>query len=234
MRKSVLVLTILLILIRIGYSQTDSLFITMDLSNDTTNVSSTFNYAVQEPHNFIAALGNNEFLFTLSISSPRNTDFDLKISLPKESVVVENNNALEVSRPVQITTDGTRIYLEWSKVLNTGEQYSVFVKYKTNSASNDFLFPIFIAVITIILGTGIFAGYKFRSFRKTKFIKEVVNDDEKKIVDHVMKKGEILQEELRTVTGWSKTKISKVVRNLEARNIIEKKPYKKTNKLKIK
>ncbi len=193
------------------------------------NAPSEFSISFSAP-SIVNRIDGDEYIFSFSYNAPSAIkEFVLRAALPEESAISEKGGLL-VSRPVLIFTDGKRIFLEWESALQAGEQFSAFVQYKNKAEGNETLVPI---LLVVFLLAGLILGYKIKKFRKTKFIKEVVSEDEKKIVDEIMK-GEVLQEELRQKTNFSKTKISKLVRSLEQKGIIKKTPYKKTNKLKIK
>lgn len=198
--------------------------------NKAIPANSSFEFSMNfQTSSLITKISENEFLF--SYTSPKMTadDFKLKIALPEEAFISDKGGLL-VSRPVFISTDGKRIFLEWSKGLSE-EEFTTFVQYKTKA---EYPFSVFWIVLVVFLSTGLLAGYKLKKFKKTKFIKQVLPEDEKTIVDEILKKKEVMQDELRKTTNFSKTKISKLVRNLEMKGIVEKTPYKKTNKIKIK
>lgn len=194
--------------------------------NESSQISISF-----ESRALAAKISGTEYLLTFSYTAPSDVkDFRLGATLPEGAAVSEKGGLL-VSRPVSISTDGSKIFLEWGKSLKEGEQFSAFVQYNARPAQDGMILPAF---VIIFLLAGLAIGYKIRQFKKSKFIKEVVSEDERKIVDEIMNKGEIMQDELRDKTNFSKTKISKVVRNLEAKGIIRKLPFKKTNKLRMK
>ncbi len=62
----------------------------------------------------------------------------------------------------------------------------------------------------------------------------VLTDDEKKIIEVLKTFGELTQDRLPFITGFSKTKISNIVRELEKKNLIKRIPYKKTWKIILK
>ena len=63
---------------------------------------------------------------------------------------------------------------------------------------------------------------------------EILEKDEKTIVDTLLKNGELTQNELVKKTNLSKPKISRVTSELEERNIVEKKRVGKTQVVKLK
>jgi len=189
--------------------------ISMDLSENMT---------------YVSQIGSNEFLFSFAYTAPTDTDLELEVILPPDYIVVDRGGLL-ISRPFYISTDGRRITIIWKNRLIAGENFAAFVQYESRPSTS---FNVIIITMILIGALGVYGGYRLNEFKKDRFIKKVLSEDESKVVEEIKKKGEILQEELRDSLGWSKTKISKIVRNLEAKNIIYKKPYKKTNKLKIK
>ncbi len=193
------------------------------------DVPSEFSVSFSAP-DIVNKINGGEYLFSFSYNAPSDIrEFVLRAALPEESAISEKGGLL-VSRPVSIFTDGKRIFLEWESALQAGEQFSAFVQYKSKTEEGRLFTPI---LLILFLFAGLFVGYRIKKFRKEKFIEQAVSEDEKKIVDEIMK-GEVLQEELREKTNFSKTKISKLVRSLEQKGIIKKTPYKKTNKLKLK
>ncbi len=175
----------------------------------------------------IIRISENEYSLSIINNDLEAKSLSLKAILPEEATILDRGGLL-VSRPVFISTDGKRIVLEWNKKDVSGD--TEFVYYKTRQEQQG----VYLFLIPLVLLLGVFIGHRITKFKKSKLIKQVVSGDEKKIVDELMEKGELLQEDLRESTGFSKTKISKLVRNLEMKGIITKVPYKKTNKLKIK
>ncbi len=207
--------------------------ITADLSSNIITIDSDYDYQTEfDVSDFIRKI-DNQYMFTFSYSSETDfKDFKLKIVLPEDAIVSEKNNALLLSRPVQISTNGRRIFLEWSEELSSGEEFTAFAQYEEKKyAGVDYSL---IGIIIIIILVAFFIGYRAKKFKKHKFIEKAVSPDEKIILNILKKEKEIMQEDLRKKTDWSKTKISKILRKLEAKNLIDKKPYKKTNKLKLK
>jgi uncharacterized membrane protein len=216
MKNFVLAIFFSFLLLNVVLVKADNVFISMDLEKNAT---------------YVTPISSNEFLFSYTYKASDITNLELQITLPTDTVVVDRNGLL-ISRPFDISTDGRRIYITWKDNLAAGEEFSAFIEYEGKSSG--FSSAFIILPIIAIGAIGAFAGYRLKIFRKEKFIEKSVSDDENRIIDQIKKKGEILQEDLRDSLGWSKTKISKVVRNLEIKNVIMKIPYKKTNKLKIK
>src|SRR5439155_20242466 len=139
-------------------------------------------------------------------------------------------------RPYTLETDGKRIIINWDRP-SLNDTFSILVEYESLSTPND-LFRIgvlgFFGGFIVIFVLGFVVGNRIKTFRKINLIKTVLSEDENTVFRAIEKGGEILQDKLPGITGFSKTKVSKIVRNLETKNAVQKIPYKKTNKLKIK
>ena len=59
-------------------------------------------------------------------------------------------------------------------------------------------------------------------------------EEERAIIEILLEKGELWQKQLVLQTGISKVKLSRKLRNLEAKGLIEKVPYGNTNKIRLK
>ncbi len=207
-----------------------------------------------ETEKLTSTVGSEAKLLSLIFPPVVVKNFDLKISLPESAAIVEKNGLL-ITRPVSISTDGKNIFLDWKRTGFSEETF--FVQYKADGGEFEFGIAHIILIAVVVLAGGIFAGWKFKKFRKEKFIKEKeklikekekllirekekfieenLGPEEKKVVAEIKKAGgEILQESLREKHGWSKTKSSKLVARLESKGVIEKKVYGKTNRLKLK
>ncbi len=232
MKKLIIIISVVFLLsVNTAYSQQNFLHINMDLSSKIVSVDSSYELESDFNVDDMIKRIDNEYLFTFSYNSEADfEDFKLKIILPEESVVSEKQDTLLVSKPVQISTDGRRIYLEWSTSLEKDEEFTTFAQYKAKE-SETIYYSIFVIIIIL---AAFLIGYNTKKFKKDRFVKAVLSEDEKKVVKIIKSGGETTQDELKKRLEWSKTKTSKIIRNLEAKNIIIKKPYKKTNKIKLK
>ena len=77
---------------------------------------------------------------------------------------------------------------------------------------------------------------KKKTKSKIERIEEHLMESEKKVIDELRNadKKELWQKQLQLKTEFSKAKLSRVIRDLEARNIIQKIPFGNTNKIKLK
>lgn len=96
------------------------------------------------------------------------------------------------------------------------------------------LFRISDILVGLILGV-VLAFILKREKGPQKVPYNILTDDEEKVVNAIMGNGgELGQDELYDKTGFSRPKISRVVAELVERDLVEKTPFKRTFKLKIK
>lgn len=150
------------------------------------------------------------------------TDQDVSISLTLPEKFILSRAPSATPTPDKITTDGQHIKLYWKN------DAAISVFYEGNEVS-------FAVIILSIIFLSIFASALFFFFRqKTKqAITDILSEDENLVIKE-LKKGITQQKNIAKNLHFSKSKMSKVIRKLEEKELIEKKPYFKTNKIKLK
>jgi len=76
-----------------------------------------------------------------------------------------------------------------------------------------------------------------KSDKKTKnqkIVSNILDGDEKRLYDIIQEKNEILQKNLVYESGFSKTKVTRIIVKLENKKLIVRKPWGNTNKILIK
>ena len=185
----------------------------------------------------------NKFYFT----SRNYLDMPQKIKLVLPESAVLSENGLLFPEPDLISSDGRSIILNWE---NYNEK-QIIVDYEFVKKKN-FIFYILILIIVLtfisylIFQRKIFKKkiqkLKGRAKRnkktnlKSEIIEEHLVESEKAIINELKKaeKNQLWQKQLQTQTGFSKAKLSRTIRNLESRNLIQKIPMGNTNKIKLK
>ena len=181
-------------------------------------------------------------ILTMSyVPDVRVLNFTFLVKLPRGSALVSEQRgeggaiAAVYPTPEKILTDGEHIIIRWKKwELTPRESFRIFVMYTTvkQEQRSPYLLAIGLA-LGAALTYAYFAYHKKRQ-GQSKIVKLVLREDEQKVYDLIAEKGEILQEKVVRLTGFSKAKVSKLVRNLEEKGIIKKEPYRKTNRLILK
>ena len=198
------------------------------------------------------------FIVNYNVNTRENT---ITAHLPESATLKYSTNSPQrsVIPHGEITTDGKSLSIEWQNV-SAGE--ALLVIYNTPREISEYwkTIGIMMAVGIVILGVFYVTGAKRKKkgaddkdniddkkdedkkeYRHQK--KEAPNvsdvtrnlfEEEKAIVEVLLQKGELWQKQLVLHTGISKVKLSRKLRNLEAKGIIEKVPYGNTNKIRLK
>jgi len=147
--------------------------------------------------------------------------------------------------PKEVYSDGQRIILVWHQ---QGQELSISAVTRQVAGRSN---PWILATLAFaLLFAGAVSWIILRERRKApepeesadssdsqeKPPREVVGliDNEQQVVSVLKENGEVWQKEIQKSTGFSKAKVSRVIRNLEARGLITKTPYGNTNKIALK
>ncbi|MFQ6051981.1 MAG: helix-turn-helix transcriptional regulator [Candidatus Hydrothermarchaeota archaeon] len=167
--------------------------------------------------------------------------FSLKVYLPTGASLA----LTEVGRgfqavyptPTSINTDGHRIIVNWYREkLNPGKDFRILLIFafpKEKAGKNYLILVAFI--IGIVSGLSVmYLRFRGDKKRTERILHMVLSEDEQRIYDLIVGfGGETIQSELAKRTDFSKAKLSGILRNLEEKGLIERKPYKKTNIVKL-
>lgn len=178
-------------------------------------------------------------------------DFDSVIVILnlEKGVIIEDKKVFPEN--YQIETDGENISITWEiQKVKKGGIFSVFVVLEDTKKDNTFYF--FLIGIFFLLSFLVFLFFKLNDAKnkrksypsikpkiKEKFSSIKYNyllDTEKKIIEELKKadRNELWQKQLQSFTGFSKAKISRLIRNLESRGLVYRIPFGNTNKIRLK
>ncbi|MBU7015188.1 MAG: hypothetical protein HXS52_03555 [Theionarchaea archaeon] len=150
-------------------------------------------------------------------------NFQIEITVPSEMAVVSPIYPV----PTSFYSYRETLVVKWKRdVLSEGEEFMVLLGYKPVSSPNsdEFLLYYLAAALVAGLAVGFYLG------RRRKPQPEYVVADEQKVLEEIRKAGgRIVQKDLVRNTGFSKSKISKIISDLESRNVVKKEKYKRTN-----
>jgi uncharacterized membrane protein len=167
--------------------------------------------------------------FTADFKTPETDNLNVRLILPEFSV-------LDSAYPnPELTSDGKHIILSW-KASNI-DNFPAFVIYREKIFQWIWMILLVIAVIIAIF---------FWIKTKTKVIKVGVKPKKESKWIHLLEsensvikalkenKGEMWQKQIQLKTGFSKAKLSRLIRDLESRGLIKRIPLGNTNKIKLK
>ncbi len=192
---------------------------------------------------------NGKSYFIANFKMPLKVDFfKLALILPEGASLDSPQSAYPSP---EIKSDGVRITLSWGKDnLKAKESFSTFVIFKERKqfpwAIFSFILLLFVLSIAAFLvylrikrkasKRNIKSSSKVKPPIKNRSIKEMHLLESESAIFNSLKKsgGEMWQKQIQIATGFSKAKLSRVIRNLEVRGLIKKIPLGNTNKIRLK
>jgi uncharacterized membrane protein len=169
----------------------------------------------------------NNYQFFSSFDPPENTkEIDIKISLPRGYVVyTEQIFPSEVNK----TTDGEKIYLSWT-FRDRDEEIPISVKfynpYEQRYKDNKLILLIFIVPMIFLIYTIFF----YRKKMKEEFLKGF-SEDEIKVIEFLMNKKISYQNRIEKEFKFSRAKMTRIIKKLEGKKLVEKERIGRTNKI---
>lgn len=176
----------------------------------------------------------NIFSLDLSLSQPMDQATSI-VKLPEGFALTNTSLIPAISPPTSnIVSDGRRIIVNWNAAnLTAGQPFKFQVLYEPLRSQ----FPIGLMVVGVlslltISGIGIF--FYTRMKKPKEVILSVLDDFERRVIEVITNAGgEINQKKVVQETNLSKAKVSRVVRKLQERGLIEVTRLGRTNKLKL-
>jgi uncharacterized membrane protein len=176
----------------------------------------------------IQKVGDNyRFTVNYGIPLPIESNFVI-IRLPQNNILAGQANESFFPSTGGTLTDGRHIMVFWEEEnLETGENLQYSILFTRPPFGAEFLnFLIYAFIIGAIVATAIIAIY-IRRTRKSKIavVKTVLNKDEKRIIDILSQKdGRAGQKIIVRETDFSKAKVSRIVKGLRDRGVVDTEP----------
>ncbi len=171
--------------------------------------------------------GRYNFSADYGISSPINESFIL-IKIPRSSVLSEEiANQSYAPRDGKILSDGKNIMVYWQRENLTATddmRFSVSYAIQIAGAAFSNLFVVSIAGI-VIFSVAIYVRRGDDTDNTADVVTSVLNSDEKKVVDILARHGgKAGQKIIVRESDFSKAKISRLVKNLKERGVVDIEP----------
>ncbi len=179
-------------------------------------------------------------IFRYRLSITQLTDrFSMVVKLPLGAALVENTKlegtTLNRFEPTfgSEGSDGRRIFVEW--VFNEpqlGLTYDFSVVYEGLLPISEFPFAPVVGLFLIVVAVGAILYMRRSEMRE---ILPVLTEGERKVVEILLReKKEVDQRIIVRELDYSKSKVSRIVKNLMERGLVEKTPKGRTNLLRLK
>ena len=188
-------------------------------------------------NDFVKRIGDRWF-FSSDLTLHKNiSSVHISVRLPEGMVLVgKNKTASMLSFPenAMIVSDGRRIIVIWQIASVTSNQPLLFqflYEKVLSFAPLDARLVVGVVAIIVIVLSFLYLRY----WRKPeKLVLSVLDEYERKVMDAIISAGgSVEQRKVVKETNLSKAKVSRVVRNLEKRGLIEVERLGRTNKLKL-
>lgn len=178
---------------------------------------------------------NSKFLFNNDLSfDKRIKTLSFTLYLPERMVLAEDKGFI-FPENVEIKSDGRRIFLVWR--LNNIESQKRLKFSLIYEEIKQQTFPFFYVLIFSLasISSASLIIFKYLKKRSEKMILSLLDEFEKKVLHNIMEAGgSIKQKQIVESTGISKAKVSKIIKNLLERGLIEVERIGRTNKIKLK
>lgn len=123
-------------------------------------------------------------------------------------------------------TDGERIYLKWG----FSNPEDIMISFKFYNTHSDYSLAILIVMALAVI---VIAGYLITHYRK-KVKREFLRgftEDERKVLKALSERKVCMQKKLEKEFGFSRAKMTRVVKKLEGKGLVEKERIGRTNRL---
>lgn len=172
-------------------------------------------------------------------------DVSVSVTLPEGAALkhsVDSPVSSFVPQTGRVSTDGKRIIVSWDEA-DFVNGNSILVMYNTG-AENGVLLPLLVLSFLVVVVLSIFL-YRRRAEKPLADSADAVDDvsaltknlfeEERKIVELLVaaKDAELWQKQIEISTGFSKVTLSRKLRSLEQKGLIEKIPYGNANKIRL-
>ncbi|MFH1237429.1 MAG: MarR family transcriptional regulator, partial [Candidatus Aenigmatarchaeota archaeon] len=173
-------------------------------------------------HDLVFA-GNGIYSFSTSLKPPVTSVMNMRAYLPEGFAVYRD---VIYPEGYELLSDGRRIYLSWAlenpqnvmlsfKFYGTGSDYSLAVGI--------IISIVFIAVVTYLIG-------HYRKKMKSEF-ERGFSEDERKVLLILSQEKRIMQRKVEKELHFSRAKMTRLVKKLEAKGLVEKERIGRTNRL---
>jgi len=174
-----------------------------------------------------------DYVYMREVVYPNVKNLIFRIKLPPAYGINNEDVSAIIPEPTYLQSDGKRIIVLWEmKSPSTPTLYKI--KYNSLVENNGFdtNILVYLAIVLILLiSAGLFLFY--RSSKKgdveVKIPPSLLSEDEMAICEIIKNEGgKIKQKKLSSITGFSKAKITKILSNLEKKELIEREPIGRT------
>lgn len=176
------------------------------------------------------------FSYRFSVSRITN-NFTTIVRLPVGFTIVDPAKLVGTGvQPIEPDTgvsgsDGRRIFITWNlQNPQLGDKLDASIFYERTGIDIEQILLVIFVLFLISAVVAIVITFKKRS---VKDVLTVLHENERKVVEIIMREKEVDQRRIVKETGFSKSMISRLVKDLESRGVIKVEKKGRTNKLSL-
>ncbi len=191
-------------------------------------------YYFSYSNNDIVQKFDRNHIFSYLFTSYYNiSDFSLELVLPRGFGITQKDINTVSPPSSRIFSDGQQIIIEWVGGMNYLDTNTYLVFFERLAFSNFGIGSLITAVIIgFIIGGGL--TYYFLKRRRKEIVTMALTKDEKNIVDFILSNNnDVFQNNVGKELDFSKPKLSKIIHNLQDKNILSVSPSGRKNKLRV-
>jgi uncharacterized membrane protein len=193
------------------------------MTNESNKLTLTFN-----TRNVIKRIDDTyRFTVNYGIPLPIQNSFIL-IRLPQNNILAGEQNESFFPTDGQTLTDGKYIMVFWEdEALETGESLMFSILFTRPAFGTEIVTLFIYSLIIVVIVLAVLGAIYFKKIRSSKVavVKSVLNRDEKSVIDILNQKGgHAGQKVLVRETDFSKAKVSRIVKNLKDRGVVDTEP----------
>ena len=179
-------------------------------------------------------------LFILDLSKINSNEKSITLKLPERATLKYSLDSPQTSIfPLtdKVITDGKHIIISWNSN-DLKKEEALLVIYKIPTRGNSILIILVILIVVSVISLSLFKILQSypKNKNSTKDTTKNLYEEEKKVVEILLeaKDNELWQKQLEIKSGLTKVKLSRKIKNLVKKEVIEKIPYGNTNKIRLK
>lgn len=200
------------------------------------NYSITIKYNTPDPTQL--KRGYREFSHTHRILTPTE-EYSLKVLLPEGYGLIKSKDAEALMPDAETSSEGRKIHIKWEETdISLGDSLEFTARYQELNVLNIFPGYTAIALTVVLILIAVAIALRLRSSEKEETISSILpilKEDEREVLMYMVEnEGECEQKDLVENLDYSKAKISRLVKNLQERNLIEKIKEGRKNRLTLK
>jgi len=161
--------------------------------------------------------------FFASLQPPRARNVRIEIFLPKGFAVYRD---VIYPEGYETLTDGERIYLRWE--FERPEEF--MISFKFYSIYTDYSLAIFVVMVFSLLAVTAYLVSYYRKRVKGEFLRGF-SEDEIKVLNILSERKVCMQNRLEKELGFSRAKMTRIVKRLEGKGLLEKEKVGRTNRI---